>query len=163
MTHRLSHRHPAFRVLLCLLSAAAVASCSKSSPTETGSDRVAVVSIQPPARTPLKAGSSVTFSATIDYRLSSAPSGTVIIVIQDQNSRNLSSTVPQPRVTVANGIGTVTLVDQIVIPAFGVDTVQVSFGLLPSDHTETQVVTLVNYPVVAPTSLGLSQAAHRAP
>jgi hypothetical protein len=142
------------------LLAAAITSCSKSSPTEPAflEDSVAIVSIQPPAGTTLQAGTQAAFTATITYHLASAPSGTVAIAILDQSSRNLSLTVPQPRVIVTKGSGTVALSDQVVLPSSGVATVVVLFPLFTSGNAITQTFQSVDYPVSYPavpaTSLG---------
>lgn len=160
----MTYRRPALRVLSVFLSAAAITFCSKSSPTEPTQDSVTIVSIQPPAGTTLQAGSSVTFTATIAYRLASASSGLVLIVIEDNAFRNLSSTVPQPRVSVESGAGTVALTDQVVLPSAGITTVFVLFPLVPAGATSTQTVQEVSYPVAYPaasaTSLGHAQGVH---
>jgi len=138
------------RLLGVLLSAAAVVSCSKSSPTEPvlDLDSVTIVSIQPPAGTVLQAGARVTFTATIGYHLVNASSGSVFIVVQDQALKNLSSTVPVPSVNVVRGTGTVGLSDSVVIPAAGVTSVGVFFPLLQTGATVTQTVQSVSYTVV---------------
>ena len=156
----------ALRILGIPLLAAAITSCSKSSPTEPVflQDSVTIVSIQPPAGTTLQAGAPVTFTATITYHLASAPSGSVVIVISDQSARNLSSTVPQPRVIVASGTGTVALTDQVVLPSSGVATVLVLFPLFVTGNTITQTFQSVSYPVSYPaapaTDLGQARAVH---
>jgi hypothetical protein len=129
---RLSHFLLSVRIVGVLLSAATITSCSKSSPTEPVflQDSVTIVSIQPPAGTTLQAAATVVFTATVGYHLASAPSGIVLIVIEDQSFKNLSATVPQPRVTVASGTGTVTLTDQVVLPSSGVASVLVIFPLV---------------------------------
>jgi hypothetical protein len=149
---------PALRIPL-LLSAILITACSNSSPTEAGSDSVTVVSIQPPSGTTLQAGSQVTFSATIDYHLFSALSGSIVMVVEDQNYKNLSTTVPQPRASVAGGRGTRTLSDQIVVPSAYVSTVHVLFPLLPEGNTNTRTVAAVSYPVGPAASLVQAQEA----
>ena len=150
----------ALRLLGIFLLAAAISSCSKSSPTEPAplQDSVNIVSIQPPAGTTLQAGTPVTFTATITYHLASAPSGSVVIVITDQLSRNLSSTVPLPQATVASGTGTVSLTDHVVLPTSGVATVLVLFPLFTTGNTTTQTFQSVSYPVSYPAATYLGQA-----
>jgi hypothetical protein len=132
-----------------LLAAAAIASCSKSSPTEPALDldSVTIVSLQPPAGTVLQAGARVIFTATIGYHLVNAASGSVFIVVQDQALRNLSSTVPVPSVNVVRETGTVGLSDSVVIPAAGVTSVGVFFPLLQTGATMTLTVQSVSYSV----------------
>ncbi len=156
----MAHGRPALPIVSLLLVSAALTSCSKSSPTEIGPDSVTVASILPSGATTLQAGAQVTFSATIDFHFSSAPTGDIAIVIQDQNSHSLSSTVPLPLVAVARGIGTVTLTDQIVIPSTGVTTLYVLFPLGPTGYTYTQTVAAVSYRVAATAPLGPVRAVH---
>jgi hypothetical protein len=47
----MTYGRPALRILSVFLSAAAIAFCSKNSPTEPTQDRITIVSIQPPAGT----------------------------------------------------------------------------------------------------------------
>jgi len=153
------------RIVGVLLSAATITSCSKSSPTEPVlQDSVTIVSIQPPAGTTLQAGAPVTFTAAITYHLASAPSGSVAILIADQLGRNLSTTVPQPQVPVANGTGTVVLTDQVVLPSSGVATVLVLFPLFATGNTSTQTFQSASYPVSYPaipaTYLGQARGVH---
>lgn len=132
-----------------LLPVIGVASCSKSSPSEADldTDRVRIVSIQPPMGTTLQAGSSLTVSATLDYHLISAPSGTISIVFEDQNYAVIASTVSGPDASVARGSGTVALSGQIVVPASGVSTVRVFFPLFSTGSTSTQTLDDVYYRV----------------
>lgn len=111
----------------------AVVACghSPTEPSRPASDSATIVSISPDPGTPLTAGSSVTFKGTVAYGLASVSSAVVVIVIEDQAFNNLSSTRPQPAVTVSRGTGTVTLSDSAVIPTTGVSTVLVFFPLAP--------------------------------
>jgi hypothetical protein len=154
----MAHLRPALRILLFLLSAAAITSCSKSSPTEIGPDSVTVVSIQPTGGTTLQAGSLVSFSATIDYHLSSAQSGSISVVVEDQDFKHFSSTVVSSPVTVARGIGTVTHSGSVVLPATGVSTLYVLFPLMATGDSRTQTVAAVSYRVSPAAAPGLAPA-----
>jgi hypothetical protein len=110
-------------------------------------DSVAIVSITPPVTTTLAAGTPVTFRATLTSNLASAQSGSVVMVIQDQANRNLSSTSPQPSVNVPHGAAGIELSDQIVVPAAGVTTVVVLFPLVATGGTTSLVVQSVSYTV----------------
>ena len=156
----MAHSRPALRVFSLLLLSAALTSCSKSSPTEIGPDSVTVVSIQPSGGTTLQAGAPVTFSATIDYHFSSATSGSIAIVVEDQNYNSLSPTVPSPPVTVAKGIGTVTFSHQIVVPSTGVTTLYVLFPLSATGETRTRTVAAVSYRVAAAAPPGPIRPVH---
>lgn len=105
------------------------------------------MNIQPPASTSLQAGAPVTFTATIGYHLVNASSGSIYVVIQDQASKNLPLTVPQPSMNVARGTGTVNFSDSVVIPATGVTSVSVSFPLVQMGAHETEVGQSVVYAV----------------
>jgi hypothetical protein len=140
------------RILSISIAAAAIGSCNHSPTEPVVADSVTIVSIQPLPGTTLQAGAPVTFTATIGYDLETAPSGFVVIVIQDQASNNLSSTVPQPTVNVARGTGTVVLTDQVVIPTRLVTKVWVSFPLVHTGATATPVFQQVSYPVTPSTN-----------
>lgn len=146
----------AARILSPLLLATGIIFCSHS-PTEpvvADRDSITLVSIQPSLGTSLQAGAPVAFTATIAYDLASVPSGLVALVIEDQAFRNLSSTVPQPTMTVARGNGTVTLADHVVIPANGVTTVYVYFLLAASGATDSLVAQRVSYQVASSAAIG---------
>ena len=111
-------------------------------------DSVSVESITPAAGEVLRAGSQVTFRARVRYTLATASSGRVSMVIEDQTSRNISSTVPQPSAQVQRGSGTAELVDTINLPASGVTRVDVFLPLFPTGASSTSTVQIVRYPVL---------------
>lgn len=110
-------------------------------------DSVAVESITPAAGGSLAAGSRVTIRARVRYTLATASSGSISMVIEDQASRNISTTSPQPRAQIQRGSGTVELVDTINIPANGVTRVDVFLPLFPGGASSTNTVQVVRYPV----------------
>jgi hypothetical protein len=120
-----------------------------SSPTEPSPmvDTIVVESISPPPGSPLRAGSPVTFRARVRYELVSAGSGRVALVIQDQLSRNISPTIPQPSAQVARGSGTVELADTINLAASGATSVHVFFPLLPTGAPRSTAAQQVIYSV----------------
>jgi hypothetical protein len=126
-----------------------IAGCSGgSSPTDPVIiDSIALDSISPASTTTLTAGSRVTFTGHVRYTLGSASTGHVSIVIQDQSSNRLSTTVPQPIMAVTRGGGTVDLSDSITVPATGVTSVNVFFPLFPAGVTQTSTVQVVRYSV----------------
>jgi hypothetical protein len=126
-------------------------SCSDGdSPTDPGPqiDSVAVESITPAAGESLLAGSRVTFRARVRYTLATASSGQISIIVEDQSSRNISSTRPQPSAQVQRGSGTVELADTIDVPANGVTRVDVFLPLFPAGASSTSTVQVVRYPVL---------------
>ena len=139
----------ALRVLVLVLSAAGIASCSESLPTEAELevDSVRIVSIQPALGANLQAGSLLTVSATLDYRLTRASAGTISMVFEDQTYAVLSSTPPSPEAPVTRGSGTVTLSGQIVVPASGVSMVHVFFPLFHTGAKSSQTLDDIYYRV----------------
>ena len=127
-----------------------VLSCSGGdSPTDPGpqTDSVTIESISPDPGAVLRAGSRVTFRARVRYTLATASSGRISIVIQDQNSRNISATIPQPNAQVPSGNGAVELADTVDLPATGITQVNVFFPLLPAGASSTSTVQVLRYPV----------------
>lgn len=120
-----------------------------SSPTEPEPtiNSIAVETITPAQGTTLSAGSRVTFQARVRYTLATASSGRISMVIEDQASRNISPTSPQPNVQVSRGGGVVELTDTVTIPANGVTRVDLFVPLLPAGASSTNTVQLVRYPV----------------
>jgi hypothetical protein len=122
---------------------------SDSSPTEPEPtiNSVIIETITPARDTTLSAGSRVTFRARVSYTLATASSGRLSMIIQDQASRNISSTSPQPNAQVSRGGGVVELADTVTIPANGVTRVDVFVPLLPAGAASTNTVQIVSYPV----------------
>ncbi len=101
----------------------------------------------PPAGTVLTAGTSVTFTATATYNLPVA--GSIVLVIEDQNYDNLSTTNPAASAQVGAGTGTVTLSDRITLPPSGVTQVDL-FVLLASAPVQNISVSSIAQETVYP-------------
>jgi hypothetical protein len=143
---RMQHLGRFLGILGLTLVATTIVSCNNS-PTEpvvTVHDSIDSLFVEP-ASVILRAGEPVTFTVTLTYTLTSAPTGFVAIVVQDQSFRNLSTTVPQPKVDVVQGTGRVTLTDSVIIPATGVTQVDVSFPLFATGATSTQVAKKLSF------------------
>ncbi|HEV7515962.1 MAG TPA: hypothetical protein VGR07_06655 [Thermoanaerobaculia bacterium] len=139
------NRSPFLAAALVLMIS--LAGCNGRSPSESaGADSVSISSISPAAGTRLAPGSTVTFTARIDYELSSTLTGAITLVIEDQLNQVLT-THPQVRTSVTRGRGSVSLSDQITVPASGVTTVRVFFPLSMEGVSSTSVVASVSYPV----------------
>jgi hypothetical protein len=152
MTRRaVSAALPALAAVGWALALAWAAGCSggRSPSAPGGPDRISIAAISPAAGTTLAPGASVTFSATLDYVLSSSGAGSITLVVEDQDNRVLN---PGNQVTtiVSQGAGSVKLTGQTTIPAAGVSLVRVFFPLVPSMAFSTQVVASAAYPVGAP-------------
>jgi len=129
------NRLPFLAVVLLTIFAGA---CGGHSPSEAvGPDRVSVVSLQPANGSSLVPGSVVTFNARLDYELRSESSGAILLVVEDQNSA-LLTVGPQARAATTRGRGSVTLSDQVKVPATGVSQVRVFFAMVPPDVSATQ-------------------------
>jgi hypothetical protein len=134
---------------LALASLSVVWACSGggSSPSEpVGQDSISLVTIAPADGTKLAAGSVVTFAATLHYQLSSAASGEIVEVIENQSGGILTSG-PQFSVTVSRGQGSAQLADRITIPSTGVTQILVFFPLTPQGANHTSIVATATYPV----------------
>jgi hypothetical protein len=134
-----------FGLSLCLFIVLAGCRGGRSPSEPGGSDSITLTSISPTAGALLAHGSVVTFTATVAYTLSSASTGNIRLVVEDQNNNLL--TVTQPTVSVTRGQGSVTLTDQITVPATGVSQVRVFLPLNPGSASTTNVVANANYPV----------------
>lgn len=133
--------------LLLLFSLVSIA-CGSSLPTPAPTDSLrGVNNLAPAAGTTLQAGQTVTFSGTVGYSLASTESGTLVMVIQDQASRLLQEPGTQPSVAVGKGSGDVTLSQTLTLPATGITSIVVMFGLVPMGTDRTSIVTTMSYPV----------------
>jgi hypothetical protein len=131
---------------LVLLTGLAACSGGRSPSEPSLTDSISLSSISPAAGTKLAPGSGVTFSGTVNYTLGSAGTGRIVLVIQDQ-SGNLLTTAAQKTASILRGQGTVSLSDQITVPATGVTQIQVFFPLTPAGASQTNVVVHATYPV----------------
>lgn len=126
-----------------------LAGCSGGrSPSEPSADTdsISITSLSPAAGIKLTPGSTVTFAATVAYSLGSAATGTITLVIEDQNFKVLTIG-PQKIVAITRGRGSVSLSDQITVPTTGVIQVEVFLPLSPQGATMTKIVDKAIYPV----------------
>ena len=107
---------------------------------------ISLVMSAPPGGTTLSGGQVVLFTATVSYELNNGASGEIRMHIQDQTGANIQSGV-RPVVTIGRGGGTVTLSDQVTIPAIGVTTINVFLSLSSAGQISTGDVVRVSYPV----------------
>ena len=96
--------------------------------------------------TPVAVGQTVEFKVTASYQLSIADKGSIILVIQDENNKNLLAGKPQISQSVDRGKGTVTLTQSFLVP-MGRTEVRLFIPLVPKglDHTDGELV--MRYPV----------------
>ena len=133
------------------LAAAALGGCEWHSSTEPESrDSISVSSMSPPNGSRLAPGSTVTFTAVVDYQLRSDSllsddQGTISMDIEDQNDRDLDV---QVRKRIGHGQGSTSLSDRILVPASGVSQVKVVVTLIPDAFNAPTVVSVAGtYPV----------------
>ena len=147
----IQQKHLQLFTLALALVAASAAGCWWHSSTEPDErDSIVVTSASPPSGTRLAPGSAVTFTANVNYQLRSNSvladdRGTLIMDIDDQNSRDLDTEVVK---TVGHGQGSTSLADRLVVPSSGVSQVQVVVELTPDGFNSPTVTSVAaTYPV----------------
>jgi hypothetical protein len=134
-------------VLVALILTAFACDEDNVSPTAPRADSVALQSLSPLTSVPLRKGETASFEVTVRYSVASAPTARLVLVVQDQQSHDLSQTVPQPEATVHRGEGFMTLNDRITVPSRGVTAVKVFVALVPEGATSSTSTMSVPYPV----------------
>lgn len=113
---------------------------------------ISLVTIDLPVGTTLLAGQVISFTATVSYELNNAASGEIRMFIQHQTLASLQSG-PRPVVEIAGGSGTVTLSDQVTIPATAVPQISVILALFSAGQGTTNITASASYPVQPPVSV----------
>jgi hypothetical protein len=107
---------------------------------------IQLVSAFPSPGTKVAVGQTVEFKITVSYVLSIADKGSIVLVVQDENNKNLLEDKPQQRQLVDHGKGKVTLTQSFKVPSGG-NEVRLFMPLVPQglEHTEGELV--LRYPV----------------
>jgi hypothetical protein len=107
---------------------------------------IQLVSASPVPGTKVAVGQTVEFKVTVSYQLSIADKGSIVLVVQDENNKNLLAGKPQQHQSVERGKGSITLTESFVVPA-GSDEVRLFIPLVPEglEHTDGELV--FRYPV----------------
>jgi hypothetical protein len=107
---------------------------------------IQLVSASPVPGTKVAVGQTVEFKITVSYKLSIADKGSILLVVQDENDKNLLGGAPQQSQSVHRGKGTVTLTQNFTVPPFA-DEVRLFIPLVPQglEHTDGELV--LRYPV----------------
>jgi hypothetical protein len=107
---------------------------------------IQLVSASPVPGTKVAVGQTVEFKVTVSYQLSIADKGSIVLVVQDENNKNLLAGKSQQSQSVDRGKGSVTLTESFVVPA-GSEEVRLFIPLVPQglEHTDGELV--LRYPV----------------
>jgi hypothetical protein len=109
---------------------------------------IQLVSASPVPGTKVAVAQTVEFKLTVSYQLSFADKGSIVLVIQDENNKNLLAGKPEQSQSVdrSKGSVSVTLTESFVVPA-GSNEVCLFVPLVPAglEHTDEELV--LRYPV----------------
>lgn len=105
-----------------------------------------LVSALPTPGTKVAVGQTVEFKITVSYQLSIADKGSIALVIQDENNKNLLAGTPQQRQSVNRGKGTITLTESFLVPS-GSSEVRLFVPLIPEGMRHTDGELVLRYPV----------------
>jgi len=103
-------------------------------------------SASPAPGAPLTVGQTIEFKIHVSYQLSIADSGAIILVVQDEENKNLLGDRKQQSQPATRGHGALTLTESFVVPA-GSKEVRLFIPLVPSGISNTSGELLIRYPV----------------
>jgi hypothetical protein len=107
---------------------------------------IQLVSAFPAPGTKVAVGQTVEFKINVSYQLSIADKGSIVLVMQDENNKNLLTERPQQSQSVDRGKGTITLTQSFVVPA-GSREVRLFVPLVPQGIVRTDGELVLRYPV----------------
>ena len=113
-----------------------------SKPPKLPASYVRIAKLSPDATRPLKVGDKVNLQVQLDYALTKADTGAVMIVVQTADNQNLV----QKAQAVRKGVGKATLAVDFVVPQ--TSAVKVFTPLSEQGQTSTTTVALRTYKVV---------------
>lgn len=113
-----------------------------SKPPKLPASYVRIAKLSPDATRPLKVGDKVNLQVQLDYALTKADTGAVMVVVQTADNQNLV----QKAQAVRKGIGKATLAVEFVVPQ--TSAVKVFTPLSEQGQTSTTAVALRTYKVV---------------
>lgn len=113
-----------------------------SKPPKLPASYVRIAKLSPDATMPLKVGDKVNLQVQLDYALTRADTGAVMVVVQTADNQNLV----QKAQAVRKGIGKATLAVEFVVPQ--TSAVKVFTPLSEQGQTSTTTVALRTYKVV---------------
>ncbi len=101
-----------------------------------------IAKLSPDATVPLKVGEKVSLQIEIDYALTKADTGAVMVVVQTADNKSLG----QKAQAIAKGVGKATLAVDFVVPQ--TSAVKVFAPLSEEGQTSTSTVALRTYKVI---------------
>lgn len=107
---------------------------------------IQLVTAVPAPGTQIFAGQTLEFKVTIAYQLSIADTGSIVLVVQDENNKSLDGNQPQQTQPVKRGQGTVTLTQNFVVPT-DTSEVRLFIPIMPKDVVHTSGELVLRYPV----------------
>jgi hypothetical protein len=108
---------------------------------------IELVSVDPAPGTPLLAGTSVEFKITVNYSMSLAEKGVIVLVFQDEKDRSAKSDEIQVvQTAVSEPEGSVTLTDTVVVPKRAKE-LRLFVPLIPDGLNETNGEVTIRYPI----------------
>jgi hypothetical protein len=127
---------------LTLIATLAAVSCGGNSPTAPQpSDAISIGSTVPVNGVLLEKGQPLSISATVSYRLETASSAQVGMVVEDQ-AANVIVAIPVQRVV--KGMGTATFAADLTVPS-NAQKLIVYFALFADGQTKTRTIDVVEY------------------
>lgn len=133
----------------CLL----VAACGDSAPKveeitpSQPVNQVTILSAVPPGGTVLAPGSTVTLKYAFSYQLVTGDTGSIVMVLSDQQSRTLNEPGNYTNAPITRGSGTAELSHVLAIPSTGVSSIIVHFPMFVGTSTRSEPMAMVQYPV----------------
>ena len=136
------------RLVMSLSVGLAVAACAGAN--AASSDSIVLLEAAPHPGSPLVAGRQVEIAVTAKYNLQTADSGTVVLVVQnEQHSPVVVKDQDQAQKDVPRGMGEVTLTSVVPVKA-QFKSVEVYIALISGNKKSTNVTTHFEYPVQQP-------------
>jgi hypothetical protein len=107
---------------------------------------IQLVSASPVPGTKVAVGQTVEFRITVSYQLSIAAKGSIVLVVQDENNKNLLQGKPQQSQLVDRGKGKITLTESFTVPPQA-NEVRLFVPLVPQGLEDTDGELVLRYPV----------------
>jgi hypothetical protein len=107
---------------------------------------ISLVSVDPAPGTPLVAGDTLHFKATVSYTMSIAKHGVIALVFEDETNANVDPDRPQVHYEVTDSEGVASLTSQLTVPRRAKE-LRVFIPIVPDGLTNTSGEVTIRYPV----------------